>query len=70
MYFPLAFFDISVLFTIHLIKEIKLLSPMFLHQLYTYERFNDILKPSLEIELTLRTAWYKDIVQRKLWSGT
>jgi hypothetical protein len=44
MYFPPAFFDISVHLTIHLIKEIKLLGPMFLHQMYAYERFNDILK--------------------------
>jgi hypothetical protein len=44
MYFPPAFFDISVHFTTHLIKEIKLLGPMFLHQMYAYERFNYILK--------------------------
>jgi hypothetical protein len=44
MYFPPAFFDISVNFTTHLIKEIKLLGPVFLHQMYAYERFNDILK--------------------------
>jgi hypothetical protein len=44
MYFPLAFFDISVHFTTHLIKEIKLLGPVFLHQVYAYERFNGILK--------------------------
>jgi hypothetical protein len=44
MYFPPAFFDISVHFTTHLIKEIKLLGPMFLHQVYAYERFNGILK--------------------------
>jgi hypothetical protein len=31
MYFPPAFFDISDQFTTHLIKEIKLLGPMFLH---------------------------------------
>jgi hypothetical protein len=30
MYFPPVFFDISVYFTTHIIKEIKLLSPMFL----------------------------------------
>jgi hypothetical protein len=40
MYFPPAFFDISVHFTTHLIKEIKLLGPVFLHQMYAYERFN------------------------------
>jgi hypothetical protein len=44
MYFPPAFFDISVHFTIHLIKDIKLLGPVFLHQMYAYERFNGILK--------------------------
>jgi hypothetical protein len=44
MYFPPAFFDISVHFTTHLIKVIKLLGPVFLHQMYAYERFNGILK--------------------------
>jgi hypothetical protein len=44
MYFPPAFFDINVHFTTHLINEIKLLVPMFLHQIYAYERFNSILK--------------------------
>jgi hypothetical protein len=44
MYFPPAIFDISVHFTTHLIKEIKLLGSVFLHQKYVYERFNNILK--------------------------
>jgi hypothetical protein len=44
MYFPPTFLDISVYFTTHLIKKIKLLGPVFLHQMYVYERFNDILK--------------------------
>jgi hypothetical protein len=44
MYFPPAFFDISIHFITHLIKEIKLLGPVFHHQMYTYERFNGILK--------------------------
>jgi hypothetical protein len=44
MYFPPAFFDVSVHFTAHLIKEIKLLGPVFLHQMYAYERFNGVLK--------------------------
>jgi hypothetical protein len=45
MYFSPDFFDISVHFTTHLIKEIKLLGSVFLHQMYAYERFNGILKP-------------------------
>jgi hypothetical protein len=44
MHFPPTFFDISVHFTTHLIKEIKLLDPVFFHQMYAYERFNGILK--------------------------
>jgi hypothetical protein len=44
MYFPLAFFDMSVHFITHLIMEIKLLGHVFLHQMYAYERFNGILK--------------------------
>jgi hypothetical protein len=44
MYFSPFFFDISVHFTTHLTKEIKLLGPVFLHQMYAYERFNEILK--------------------------
>jgi hypothetical protein len=44
MYFSPAFFDTSVDFTTHLIKEIKLLGPVFLNQMYVYERYNGILK--------------------------
>jgi hypothetical protein len=36
MYFQSAFFDISVNFTAHLIKEIKQLGPMFLYQMNVY----------------------------------
>jgi hypothetical protein len=34
MYFPPAFFDINIHLITHLIKEIKLLGPVFLHQMY------------------------------------
>jgi hypothetical protein len=44
MYFLPAFFDNIVHFTNHLIKEIKLLGPAFLHQMNVYKRFNGILK--------------------------
>jgi hypothetical protein len=44
IYFPPAFFDISVHFTTYLIIEVKLLGHVFVHQMYVYERFNDILK--------------------------
>jgi hypothetical protein len=44
MYFPPNFFNVSVHFTAHLIKEIKLLGHVFLYQMYAYERFNGVLK--------------------------
>jgi hypothetical protein len=44
MYFSPAFFDISVRFITHLIKEIKLLDLVFLHQMYAYKRFNGTQK--------------------------
>jgi hypothetical protein len=44
MYFSPSFFDISVHFITHLIKEIKLLGPLFLNQIHAYERLNSILK--------------------------
>jgi hypothetical protein len=44
MYFPPAFFDVSIHFTTHLIKEIKLLHHMFLHQMYAYEKFNGMVQ--------------------------
>jgi hypothetical protein len=44
MYFSSAFIDISVYFRTHLINDIKLIGLVFLHQIYAYERFNDILK--------------------------
>jgi hypothetical protein len=44
LYFSPIFFDISVHFVTHLMKGIKLLGPVFLHQMYAHERFNGILK--------------------------
>jgi hypothetical protein len=44
MYFPPAFSDISVHFTAHLLNEIKLFGPVFLHEMYAYVRYNGVLK--------------------------
>jgi hypothetical protein len=44
MYFLPTFFDISVHFITHLIKETKLLGHVFLHHMYAYEILNGILK--------------------------
>jgi hypothetical protein len=44
MYFSPVFFNINVHFTTHLIKKIKLLGHVFLHQMYAYKRFSGKLK--------------------------
>jgi hypothetical protein len=69
MYFLPAFFDISVHFTTHIIKEIILLGPVFLPRCMRTRDSMAYWSHSLEIELTLRATWYKDTVQRKPWSG-
>ena len=44
MFFPPSFFDIMVHLTVHLVREIKLCGPMFLHWMYPFERAMGQLK--------------------------
>jgi hypothetical protein len=43
MCFPPSFFDIMVHLVVHLVPEIEALGPMYLHEMWTYERFMSIL---------------------------
>jgi hypothetical protein len=43
MCFPPSFFDIMVHLVVHLVPQIEALSPMYLHEMWTYERFMSIL---------------------------
>ena len=43
MCFPPLFFDIMVHLVVHLVVEIESLGPMYLHEMWTYERFMSIL---------------------------
>jgi hypothetical protein len=43
MCFPPAFFDIMVHLVVHLVPQIEALGPMYLHEMWTYERFMSIL---------------------------
>jgi hypothetical protein len=43
MYFPPAFFDIMVHLVVHLVPQIEALGHMYLHEMWTYERFMSIL---------------------------
>jgi hypothetical protein len=42
--FPPSFFDIMTHLLVHLVKEINILCPMFLHNMFPLERFMGVLK--------------------------
>ena len=44
MCFPLSFFDILVHLVSHIVKEIKILGPVYLHNMWAFERFMGIIK--------------------------
>jgi hypothetical protein len=43
MCFPPSLFDIMVHLVVHLVPQIEALGPMYLHEMWTYERFMSIL---------------------------
>ena len=44
MFFPPSFFDVMVHLTVHLVDEIKYCGPVFLRNMYPFERYMGILK--------------------------
>ena len=42
--FPPSFFNIMMYLLVHMIKEISILGPMFLHNMFPFERFMGVLK--------------------------
>ena len=43
MFFPLGFFDITEHLMIHMVDQIQALGPLYIHKMWTYERFMSIL---------------------------
>ena len=43
MCFPFGFFDITEHLMIHMVDQIRALGPLYLHEMWTYERFMSIL---------------------------
>ena len=39
MHFPPSFFDMMVHLIVHLVKQIRILGPVFMHQMYPFEWF-------------------------------
>ena len=42
--FPPSFFNIMTHLLVHLVKEISILGPVFLHNMFPFERFMGVLK--------------------------
>jgi hypothetical protein len=42
--FPPSFFDIMTHLLVHLVQEITILGPLFLHNMWPFERFMSVLK--------------------------
>jgi hypothetical protein len=42
--FPPSFFDLMPHLLVHIVHEMKYLSPVFLHQMYPFESFMTVLK--------------------------
>jgi hypothetical protein len=49
MCFPPTFFDIVVHLVVQLVSQIEALGPMYLHEMWTYERFMSILNGHVSI---------------------
>ena len=54
--FPPSFFNIMTHLLVHLIKEISIISPMFLHNMFPFERFMGILKKYVHTVLGQKEA--------------
>jgi hypothetical protein len=67
--FPPSFFDLMP-HLLHIVHEMKYLCPVFLHQMYPFERFMTVLKSMFVIKVTRKVAWSQDGQQRKLLSSS
>jgi hypothetical protein len=54
MCFPPSFFDIMVHLVVHLVPQIEALGPMYLHEMWTYERFMSIRMVMYQLVLVPR----------------
>ena len=44
MHFPSTYFDISVHLLVHLVNQIRALGPMYLHQMFPFERLMKVFR--------------------------
>ena len=48
MHLPPTFFDMSVHLVVHLVHQIKLVGPIFLHQMFPFERLMSVLRKYIQ----------------------
>jgi hypothetical protein len=67
--FPPSFFDIMTHLLVHLVKEINILGPMFLHNMFPLERFMGVLKNMFTSGVDQKEALPRDMGQRRSLSS-
>ena len=67
--FPQSFFNIMTHILVHLVKEISILGPMFLHNMFPFERFMGVLKKYVKVLLSLKESSPRAIEQRRSLSS-
>ena len=63
--FPPSFFNIMTHLIVHLVEEISILGPVFLHNMFPFERFMGVLKNMFIIVLDQKEACPKGMEQRR-----
>jgi hypothetical protein len=63
--FPLSSFNIMTHLLVHLVKEIGILSPVFLHNMFPFERFMRVLKNMFTTVLSQKEALPRATEQRR-----
>ena len=67
--FPPSFFDIMTHLLVHLVKEIHILGPVFLHNMFPLERFMGVLKNMFTSGVGQKEASSRDTGQRRSLSS-
>jgi hypothetical protein len=65
MHFPTTYFDISVHLLIHLVDQIRALGPMYLHQMFPFERlmkvFGRYVRNRFRLEESMVEGWSTEV---------
>ena len=60
MHFPPTYFDISLHLLIYLVDQIRALGPIYLHQMFPFERLMKVFRRYVRNRFRPEGAWLKD----------